>query len=58
MVPPGKFENAMALSDELEKLPLFAKHGLVFMSTVCEREERDQLMQYSENEFAGILARS
>ncbi len=58
MVPPGKYDNAMELTDELAKLPLFEKHGLAFMSTVYEREERDQLMKYDDTEFAGILARS
>jgi MoaA/NifB/PqqE/SkfB family radical SAM enzyme len=58
MVGPGKFARALELSQALEKMPLFAKHGLVFMSTLYEREERDQLMQYDPVEFQEILARS
>ena len=58
MVGPGKFAKALELSKALEELPLFEKHGLVFMSTLYEREERDQLMNYDPVEFREILARS
>lgn len=58
MVAPGKFAQALELSQALERLPLFTKHGLVFMSTLYEREERDRLMQYEPDEFRQILLRS
>ena len=58
MVGPGNFNRALELSQALEKLPLFEKHALVFMSTLYEREKRDQLMQYEPDEFHEILLRS
>ena len=58
MVPPGKYPVALAMSQALEKIPGFKEHGLVFMSMVYEREERDVLMTYEPSEFEQILARS
>ena len=58
MVPPGKYPVALAMSQALEAIPGFKNHGLVFMSMVYEREERDVLMTYEPSEFEKILARS
>ena len=58
MVPPGRYPLALDLSRALEAIPGFKEHGLVFMSMVYEREERDVLMKYEPSEFEQILARS
>lgn len=58
MTPPGTYAKAKDLFDQLERLPGFGQHGLVFMSATYDREERDQMMVYPEDELREILARS
>lgn len=58
MTPPGWYAKAKELVDRLEQLPGFKEHGLVFLSATYEKEERDEMMKYSDDELREILARS
>jgi len=58
MTPPGWFQKSRDLMDQLQALPGFKEHGLVFMSATYDRENRDEMMPYPEDEFREILARS
>lgn len=58
MTPPGWLPKSLGLMNRLEALPGFKEYGLVFMSATYDRENRDEMMAYPEDEFREILARS
>jgi organic radical activating enzyme len=58
MTPPSWFQKSRDLMDQLQALPGFKEHGLVFMSATYDRENRDEMMAYPEDEYREILARS
>lgn len=54
MVPPGSFKVAQELHDSLKEADTFAAINSICMSMVYERENRTQLMSYTQEEEEGI----